>query len=76
MLNSGEEPLWVSGQLGHKNLAITYSVYTKYMKNQKKQRATFLEEAFGDPIKEVNVSKDEILETLGEKNQNLCPLAG
>lgn len=76
MLNSGEEPLWVSGQLGHKNLAITYSVYTKYMKNEKKQRATFLEEAFGDPIKEVNVSKDEILETLGEKNQNLCPLAG
>ena len=46
------------------------------MKNEKKQRATFLEEAFSDPIKEVNVSKDEILETLGEKNQNLCPLAG
>ena len=37
MLNAGEEPLWVSSQLGHKNLAITYAVYTKYMKIQKKK---------------------------------------
>lgn len=67
MLNAGEEPLWVSSQLGHKNLAITYAVYTKYMKNQKKQRAVFLEEAFNPPIKEINISENKKIEEIEEK---------
>lgn len=67
MLNAGEEPLWVSSQLGHKNLAITYAVYTKYMKNQKKQRAVFLEEAFNAPIKEINISENKKIEEIEEK---------
>ncbi|WP_163555655.1 site-specific integrase [Helicobacter suis] len=31
MLEKGEEPLWVSTTLGHKNLQITYKVYAKYI---------------------------------------------
>ena len=42
MLNEGEEPLWVSTQLGHKNLSITYNIYTRFIKNKKKPRALFL----------------------------------
>ncbi|WP_163534193.1 site-specific integrase [Helicobacter suis] len=43
MLERGEEPLWVSHTLGHKNLQITYKVYAKYIPEQNKPRATFLE---------------------------------
>ncbi|WP_176485298.1 site-specific integrase [Helicobacter suis] len=43
MLERGEEPLWVSSTLGHKNLQITYKVYAKYIPQQHKPRATFLE---------------------------------
>lgn len=43
MLERGEEPLWVSWMLGHKNLNITLKVYAKYIPQQHKQRATFLE---------------------------------
>lgn len=41
MLSEGEEPMWVSYMLGHKDLNITLSVYAKYIKSDK-QRAVFL----------------------------------
>ncbi|WP_163535023.1 site-specific integrase [Helicobacter suis] len=43
MLERGEEPLWVSSTLGHKNLQITYKVYAKYIPQHNKPRATFLQ---------------------------------
>ena len=42
MIASGEDILWVSAMLGHKNSSITLSVYAKYTKTTKKQRGTFL----------------------------------
>jgi len=42
MIASGEDILWVSNMLGHKNSAITLQVYAKYTKNDKKVRGTFL----------------------------------
>ena len=34
MISSGEDILWVSSMLGHKNANITLQVYAKYIKNQ------------------------------------------
>ena len=42
MIAEGEDILWVSSMLGHKNSNITLSTYAKYIKNDKKQRGTFL----------------------------------
>ncbi|MEA3498052.1 MAG: tyrosine-type recombinase/integrase [Campylobacterota bacterium] len=42
MIASGEDILWVSSMLGHKNSSITLSVYAKYTRNTKKIRGTFL----------------------------------
>jgi integrase len=42
MIASGEDILWVSNMLGHKNSAITLQVYAKYTKNDTKIRGTFL----------------------------------
>ncbi len=42
MIASGEDVLWVSSMLGHKNANITLQVYAKYIKNEKKSRGTFL----------------------------------
>ena len=42
MIASGEDILWVSAMLGHKNSSITLSVYAKYTKTTTKQRGTFL----------------------------------
>jgi len=42
MIASGEDILWVSNMLGHKNSNITLSTYAKYIKNDKKRRGTFL----------------------------------
>jgi len=42
MISSGEDILWVSSMLGHKNSNITLSTYAKYVKNDKKARGTFL----------------------------------
>jgi hypothetical protein len=36
--------LWVSSMLGHKNSNITLSTYAKYIKSDKKTRASFLTE--------------------------------
>ncbi|GAA9983000.1 hypothetical protein VN0969_14520 [Helicobacter pylori] len=42
MISQGEEPLWVSKNMGHKDLNTTYSAYTRYIPQQEKERAAFL----------------------------------
>ncbi|WQR81760.1 site-specific integrase [Helicobacter pylori] len=42
MLSQGEEPMWVSKTLGHKDLNTTYSTYSHYIPKQEKERAKFL----------------------------------
>ncbi|MFT2660098.1 site-specific integrase [Helicobacter pylori] len=42
MLSQGEEPMWVSKTLGHKDLNITYSAYSHYIPKQDKKRAKFI----------------------------------
>ncbi|MGN8454081.1 tyrosine-type recombinase/integrase [Helicobacter pylori] len=44
MLSQGEEPMWVSKTLGHKDLNTTYSAYSHYIPKQEKERAKFLKE--------------------------------
>ncbi|WQY20320.1 site-specific integrase [Helicobacter pylori] len=45
MISMGEEPLWVSKNLGHKDLNTTYSTYTCYIPQQEKERAKFIKGA-------------------------------
>ncbi|WP_181229233.1 tyrosine-type recombinase/integrase [Helicobacter pylori] len=42
MLSQGEEAMWVSKTLGHKDLNTTYKTYSHYIPQQKKERAKFL----------------------------------
>ncbi|WQX82764.1 site-specific integrase [Helicobacter pylori] len=42
MLSQGEEPMWVSKTLGHKDLNTTYKTYSHYIPKQNKERAKFL----------------------------------
>lgn len=42
MISIGEDILWVSSMLGHKNSNITLSTYAKYVKNDKRKRGAFL----------------------------------
>ncbi|MCW8896058.1 tyrosine-type recombinase/integrase [Sulfurimonas sp.] len=43
MLENGEDILWISNMLGHKDSTMTLSRYAKYIKRDDKKRATFLE---------------------------------
>ncbi|ANT42854.1 integrase [Helicobacter phage FrGC43A] len=42
MLSMGEEAMWVSKTLGHKDLNTTYKTYSHYIPKQDKERAKFL----------------------------------
>ncbi|MGN8519986.1 site-specific integrase [Helicobacter pylori] len=42
MLSMGEEAMWVSKTLGHKDLNTTYKTYSHYIPKQEKERAKFL----------------------------------
>lgn len=42
MLSQGEEAMWVSKTLGHKDLNTTYSAYSHYIPKQEKERAKFI----------------------------------
>ncbi|GAA9151263.1 site-specific integrase [Helicobacter pylori] len=42
MLSQGEEAMWVSKTLGHKDLNTTYSTYSHYIPKQDKERAKFI----------------------------------
>ncbi len=44
MISNGEDILWVSHMLGHKNLETTMKYYAKYIQDNKKERAVFLNE--------------------------------
>ncbi len=44
MLSQGEEAMWVSKTLGHKDLNTTYGVYSHYIPKQDKQRAKFIKD--------------------------------
>ncbi|WQV36378.1 site-specific integrase [Helicobacter pylori] len=44
MLSQGEEAMWVSNTLGHKDLNTTYSTYSHYIPKQDKERAKFIKE--------------------------------
>lgn len=43
MLANGEDLVWVSHMLGHKDMQITSKTYVNYIKREKKARATFLD---------------------------------
>ncbi|WP_208386933.1 tyrosine-type recombinase/integrase [Helicobacter pylori] len=42
MLSQGEEAMWISKTLGHKDLNTTYKTYSHYIPKQEKERAKFL----------------------------------
>ncbi|RVZ73754.1 site-specific integrase [Helicobacter pylori] len=42
MLRQGEEAMWISKTLGHKDLNTTYKTYSHYIPKQEKERAAFL----------------------------------
>ncbi|RVZ15688.1 site-specific integrase [Helicobacter pylori] len=42
MLSQGEEAMWISKTLGHKDLNTTYKTYSHYIPKQDKERAKFL----------------------------------
>ncbi len=44
MLSQGEEAMWVSKTLGHKDLNTTYKTYSHYIPKQEKERAKFVKE--------------------------------
>ncbi len=44
MLSQGEEAMWVSKTLGHKDLNTTYKTYSHYIPKQEKERAKFIKE--------------------------------
>ncbi|GHQ79995.1 site-specific integrase [Helicobacter pylori] len=46
MLSQGEEAMWVSKTLGHKDLNTTYSTYSHYIPKQDKERAKFIKEIY------------------------------
>ncbi len=45
MISMGEEPLWVSKNMGHNDLNVTYANYACYIPQPKKERAAFLKES-------------------------------
>ena len=57
MLENGEDILWVSHTLGHKNTSITYDVYTKYVKDKEKKRGSFLEKGLSSKIESPTMGK-------------------
>ena len=42
MLENGEDILWVSNMLGHKDSSMTLEKYARYVKRSDKKRAEFL----------------------------------
>lgn len=57
MLENGENILWVSHTMGHKNSSITLEVYARYIKRKDKNRGSFLN---GKLSQEDNKSVEEL----------------
>ncbi|MCX6051056.1 MAG: tyrosine-type recombinase/integrase [Campylobacterales bacterium] len=43
MIENGEDILWVSNMLGHKDSSMTLQMYAKYRKRENVKRASFLD---------------------------------
>ena len=59
MLSNGEDILWVSHTLGHKNSSITLEVYARYIKSKEKKRGSFLEEGLSSANSKIELLTDE-----------------
>lgn len=46
MISNGEDILWVSHMLGHSTPNMAMKKYAKYIKQGRKQRASFLDKSF------------------------------
>ncbi len=44
MISNGEEIFWVSQMLGHKSMSLTLDKYSKYIKDKRDRKRTFLDE--------------------------------
>ena len=59
MLQKGEELAWVSKvMLGHSELATTLKFYTKYIPDDKKKRATFLDDECTNNVQDLNLKSE------------------
>jgi integrase len=56
MISKGEDILWVSNMLGHANSQVTLTRYAKYIKTDKKRRATFLDDEFSSSKLDKNLT--------------------
>ena len=53
MLSNNEDILWVANMLGHKDSTTTLSKYSRYIKRDKKKRATFLDNKMFQSVTEL-----------------------
>jgi len=60
MLENGEDVLWVSHMLGHKNSSITLSTYARYVKRKDKNRGAFLEATVAQNDTIMALSENEV----------------
>ena len=54
MIGKGENIMWVSKMLGHKNANITLGTYAKYVESAQKSRASFLDNFMQNPSQNQN----------------------
>jgi len=57
MLSNGEDILWVSHTLGHKNSSITLEVYARYIKSKEKKRGSCLEDGLSSKIESTGTNR-------------------
>ena len=60
MLENGEDILWVSYTLGHKNANITLSTYARYIKRNNKIRGGFLEKSVAQNDTNLTLSENKV----------------
>jgi integrase len=56
MVSNGEDILWVSNMMGHKDISMVMKKYAKYRVDNRIKRATFLDETTAESVSKVNVS--------------------
>jgi len=57
MLSNGEDILWVSHTLGHKNSSITLEIYARYIKSKERKRGSFLEDGLSSEIESTDINR-------------------
>jgi integrase len=61
MLQKGEELAWVSKvMLGHSELATTLKFYAKFIPDENKKRAVFLDDERTDSVQNVNLKLESM----------------